>query len=83
MEKPGPLRALHDLNSERREGPLVERAAPSQIPDAQGQVVDERKRHAGAQASSAAKTVARFARWTSSGVGGSTSSQIIAKPLAV
>jgi hypothetical protein len=37
---------------------------------------------ADAQLGAEASIVARLARWTSSGVGGSTSSQIIAKPLS-
>ena len=41
----GTLRALHDLNSERLEGLLVEGAAASQVTYSQGQVVDEGKRH--------------------------------------
>ena len=43
--EPGPLRALHDLHSERLEGLLVEAAAASQVAYSQGQVVDEWKRH--------------------------------------
>jgi hypothetical protein len=43
--EPGPLRALHDLHSERLEGLLVEGAAASQVTYSQGQVVDQGKRH--------------------------------------
>ena len=43
--EPRPLRALHYLHSERREGLLIEGAAASHVTYSQGQVVDEGKGH--------------------------------------